>query len=249
MAAVFALAALAALVSWWYVTRERSSIDSTRAAAAHPPDPPPSTVALPTAATAAAPRQSVDSGSTPRPSVAPTTGTAAARPRPTVSRSDTRQVAAPAAPIGIPAGVENVTMPALRALPTASRPNISELVATPGAESAAAPLEITRGDIRALLDTYRRAYERLDAVEASALWPGVDTRALARAFASLSSQTMTFDRCDIDVMDVRASATCHGVIRYTRRVGDAQPQSRAMSWSFDLRQHSGHWRIASVNAR
>jgi hypothetical protein len=103
--------------------------------------------------------------------------------------------------------------------------------------------------IRAMLDEYRRAYERLDALSAAALWPGVDTRALVRAFGTLSRQSISFDRCDIQVTGSQATAQCDGAIEYVRRVGEAAPQSRGMSWSFELQQTAGRWRIVNVSAR
>ena len=106
-----------------------------------------------------------------------------------------------------------------------------------------------RRRIRAVLDDYRQAYERLDAVSTAALWPGVDTRGLTRAFGSLSRQRISFDRCDIRITGAQATAQCDGAIEYVRRVGDAAPQSRDISWSFALDQRASEWRIVNVSAR
>jgi hypothetical protein len=103
--------------------------------------------------------------------------------------------------------------------------------------------------IRTILDAYRVAYEQRDTLAAARLWPGLDTRALTRAFSTLSSHRLTFDRCDVAVMGMQARADCDGTITYTPRVGDTQTQSRSMSWTFALDRSSGQWRISDVNAR
>jgi hypothetical protein len=103
--------------------------------------------------------------------------------------------------------------------------------------------------IRALLDAYTAAYERLDAVSAASLWPGVDTRALTRAFSTLSRQDVSFNRCDIGVAGTLATARCQGVIEYVPRVGETTPQSRTTAWVFALDRRAGEWRITNVSAR
>ena len=103
--------------------------------------------------------------------------------------------------------------------------------------------------IQAVLDEYKRAYERFDVLAVAILWPGVDTRALSRAFSTVSRQNVAFDRCDISVTGTHATANCDGVIEYVRRVGDAAPQSRSTSWMFALNHSAGGWRIATIAAR
>jgi hypothetical protein len=113
----------------------------------------------------------------------------------------------------------------------------------------AASARLAEEQVQDVLDSYREYCERLDAASAATLWRGVDTRALGRAFSSLSSQTLAFDRCDIDVSGARASAVCTGSLSYVRRVGDQTPQSRRLSWSFDLEQTADRWMISNVTAR
>jgi hypothetical protein len=146
-------------------------------------------------------------------------------------------------------GVELVTPATIEALPTVGPAPVgltADPVPAAGERSAEA---IDRSDIQAVLDAYRLAYEQLDPVAASSLWPSVDTRALARAFGTLSRQRVSFDRCDINLAGGRATARCNGGIQYVRRVGNAQPQSRSISWTFTLDRSSGQWRIAGVSAR
>ncbi len=103
--------------------------------------------------------------------------------------------------------------------------------------------------IRSLLDAYRVAYEQLDPLSVAALWPGVDSRALARAFSTVGSQSISFDSCNITITGSVAVARCDGSLTYTRRVGETVPQSRAVSWAFALERASGQWRISGMNAR
>lgn len=103
--------------------------------------------------------------------------------------------------------------------------------------------------IRSLLDAYRLAYGRLDALAVAALWPGVDSRGLTRAFNTLAAQQMTFDRCTITITGVVAMARCDGSLTYSRRVGDSDTQSHRMTWAFALEQASGQWRISRINSR
>ena len=103
--------------------------------------------------------------------------------------------------------------------------------------------------IHGLLDAYRNSYSRLDAVSAATLWPGVDTAALTRAFATLASQDVEFASCSVQVQSQRATADCNGSVRYVRRVGNPAPQTRALAWSFDLDRRSGRWLITRVTAK
>jgi hypothetical protein len=96
--------------------------------------------------------------------------------------------------------------------------------------------------IRGLLNSYKVAYEQLDAAAASTLWSGVDMRAVARASGALGSHSVSFDRCDITVAGRRATASCDGP-----SVGAVEP--RRASWTFALDRDSGDWRIAGVSAR
>jgi hypothetical protein len=123
--------------------------------------------------------------------------------------------------------------------------------ATPPAPPAREESETVRDQrvIRSLLEAYREAYGRLDPLAVAALWPGVDTRALTRAFSALNHQQMTFDRCDITITGAVAVARCDGSLSYTRRIGESEVQSRQMSWAFALERASGQWRISGINSR
>jgi hypothetical protein len=107
-----------------------------------------------------------------------------------------------------------------------------------------------RDAIGDVLQSYRTAYNTLDATSASTIWQGVDTRALQRAFATLSQQTVSFDRCDVRVTTAdRAVASCRGVLQYVPKIGDGSPQQRRLSWDFDFTRAANRWMIASVSAK
>jgi hypothetical protein len=101
-------------------------------------------------------------------------------------------------------------------------------------------------NIRSTLTRFRTAYSQLDAGAARAVWPSVDTRALARAFQSLKSQDLRFDQCSLTVTGVRAQAACKGRAIYVPRIGDQSPRYTAREWTFELRKADERWTIASA---
>jgi hypothetical protein len=103
--------------------------------------------------------------------------------------------------------------------------------------------------IRATLMRFRSAYSELDAEAARGVWPSVDVRALARAFEGLKTQALLFDRCDLSVNGIEASAACSGQTTYTPRVGTANARTDRREWNFRLRKVDEAWTIASANAR
>jgi hypothetical protein len=103
--------------------------------------------------------------------------------------------------------------------------------------------------IRAVLEAFRVANERLDLGAIAALWPNADTRALTQVFSTIARQRISFDRCDIQLAGALATARCNGTIEYALRESDVPPQSRGMSWSFVLDKASGEWRVANVMSR
>jgi hypothetical protein len=135
---------------------------------------------------------------------------------------------------------------AARAAPTPVVPSASGAVIP--LPRAAAALSSDRASIERVLEAYRDAYDRLDASSAAVIWPRVDTRALSRAFSTLSSQDVSFDSCALDIAGAQAKAQCVGAIRYVRRLGDQTPRERRLSWSFALERVSDRWQIAHVNA-
>jgi hypothetical protein len=93
------------------------------------------------------------------------------------------------------------------------------------------------------------AYERRDATLAKEVWPTVDERALARAFDGLRSQSVTFDRCQLNVTGVAGDVECRGVTRYVPRVGSQYPRTESRQWKFRVQKAADSWVITSAAAR
>lgn len=166
------------------------------------------------------------------------------RPVPVPNLPVETQVAAPAAsPVPAPLAPPAVTEPPLP-VARAESPATAAVPSAPVAEGIQA-----ERDIRLLLDAYRQSYDRLDVVSTAMLWPGVDTAALSRAFGTIASQQVEFDECALDVLGQRATARCNGSLHYVRRVGNSTPQSRSLSWAFELNRSTGKWLISRVSAQ
>jgi hypothetical protein len=103
--------------------------------------------------------------------------------------------------------------------------------------------------VTAALNQYVRAYSRLDAGAARAVWPSVDERALSNAFAGLASQALDFDDCAIDVRGSAAQAVCHGTASYVPKVGSDRPRTEPRTWRFELRRDGDGWLIADAVAQ
>jgi hypothetical protein len=153
--------------------------------------------------------------------------------------------------------------PALRAVPSSVLPPVAyppaAPAAAPGAPAAApaAPAAATarpassveEGRVTAALDQYARAYGRLDASAARAVWPSVNERALSNAFAGLASQALDFKDCSIDVRGSAAHAVCRGTASYVPRVGSDRPRIEPRTWRFELRRDGDAWTIADAVAQ
>jgi hypothetical protein len=148
-------------------------------------------------------------------------------------------------PPAVPADARALDRPAPRAA----------TAALPGAERTASPAAGgddatgTEAAIRSVIDAYGRTYDRRDAASAALLWPGVDTFALARTFETLTSQRITFDRCDVSAASDRALAACTGAVVFVRRDGDGSAESVPVDWTFTLDRSSGKWKIADLTVR
>jgi hypothetical protein len=158
---------------------------------------------------------------------------------PVAPSSGSPVVAPPPAPPAV-----SSTPPSARvaAPPPAPEPPPAARPAAPGtaAEGAA---------VRAVLDRYRMAFSRLDAGGAKAVWPGVDERALSRAFNQLEEQQFVFDSCGIDVSGARATASCRGRTQYIPKVGSRSLRVDLRQWTFTLTRIGGDWTIDSVDTR
>ncbi len=121
--------------------------------------------------------------------------------------------------------------------------------ALPGPRPAAVALfDADEAQVKLTLQRYRTAYDDLDAQSARAIYPAVNELALARAFDGLSSQTLTFDTCDVQLHGDGATATCRGSARYVPKVGTREPRTESRSWTFALRKSGSDWKIESARA-
>jgi hypothetical protein len=100
--------------------------------------------------------------------------------------------------------------------------------------------------VKQTLQSYRKAYEGLDAQAARAVYPAVDQAALAHAFDGLRVQSLAFDACEMQVQGGSATATCHGSARYVPKIGSRYTEPRV--WSFTLVKNGGVWKIENARA-
>ena len=115
---------------------------------------------------------------------------------------------------------------------------------------AAPALAVTdTASIESVLGRYRTAFKALDASAARAVWPGVDARALSRAFNQLVEQQLDFQSCDIVVTSGRATAACGGRARYIPKVGTRSMRDEARKWTFSLQKVNDQWLIDKVDSR
>ncbi len=153
-----------------------------------------------------------------------------------------------AAPPAAPANSRPV-----QALPPRPMPDTTVAANVVPTSPAVVPaLLVSSVDDRALVDQalqrYRRAYNRLDARSAQAIYPAVNASALAHAFGSLESQVLSFDSCDFDVQVRIAAVTCRGTSRYVPKIGNHVPRVEPRVWNFTLRKDDGDWKIAAARA-
>jgi hypothetical protein len=137
--------------------------------------------------------------------------------------------------------------------PSAAAP-VSYSAASVPAPAAVIPPPPAAGEpddrrITEVLNAYARAYGQLDTGAARHVWPSVNERALARAFADLSSQDIAFENCQLDVRGTTASAVCHGRASYVGKVGSREPRTENRQWRFELRRDGEEWKIAAVDSR
>ncbi len=126
--------------------------------------------------------------------------------------------------------------------------------AAPAASPSAAALDVApatvdeSAQVKALLERYQAAYERLDARSVHAVWPGVNEAALARAFGGLESQALDFKACYIQLRGATADVLCTGSTRYVPKVGSREPRVEQLAWNFKLRKSANDWEIETARA-
>ena len=129
-------------------------------------------------------------------------------------------------------------------------PTISPAPVAPSAAASAAAIVPSVNEavrVRSVVDQYARAYGRLDVNAVRAVWPTVDGKALAKVFSDLSSQSMSFDNCEIQVDPQSgassAKALCRGKTSYVRKVGNHELRTESRTVQFDLKHDGEAWKI------
>lgn len=175
-------------------------------------------------------------------------------------------VAHAALPLPRERGVEDAPPPpAVQPLTSSQRTDLaparaSALNAPPPepAASAAVPAAVPesastgRAELDGIMETLehlQRAYARRDPALAKAVWPTVDTRALSRAFDSLRSQSITFDRCRTRIDRMRGEVECQGTTSYVPLVGSQYARTESRQWTFQMEKSGDAWVITSARAR
>jgi hypothetical protein len=102
--------------------------------------------------------------------------------------------------------------------------------------------------VRRVLDEYVDAYRSLDVAAAAAVWPSVDRRALSRAFSTLKSQDVEFERCEVKAAVADAEVRCRGRLRFVRKVGSPTPRIEPQEWVFRMQKFGTVWKIEQITA-
>lgn len=114
---------------------------------------------------------------------------------------------------------------------------------------AAAAGTVDTSAVRGVLDGYADAFSSLNADATQRVWPGVDVRGLRRAFDQLSTQNITFSRCEVNASGETAQAVCTGRATWVPKVGDRSPKSEPRTWRFALGRDDGAWVIDGVQVQ
>ena len=142
-------------------------------------------------------------------------------------------------------------LPQMAPIETAPRRIVDVPAEPPQVNIAPARTIVVVDETPAIQDVIRRyesAYERLDAAAAKRIWPSLDERALAKAFAGLASQTISLQPCHVDVTSSSAVALCNGYATYVGRVGNKAGQIQRRTWRFQLLKLGESWQIGSVQS-
>lgn len=142
--------------------------------------------------------------------------------------------------------------PAAAVVPPATSTRDAAVSPAPGAShsvTASDPHAADRAAIERVLDSYRESYNRLDVPAAATVWRSLDAKELTRMFATLKSQDLKFDRCDVELEGVRATARCVGRLSYVPSIGVPAPRTRILTWDIQLSQLEDGWLIERVTAR
>lgn len=121
-------------------------------------------------------------------------------------------------------------------------------VSPPTNETGIGELAPESAALARVLGRYQTAYSTRDASAAAAIWPGVDRRALSRAFERLQDQELNLQGCTYAVSSISATARCDGVLRYARRIGDTSTKVERHTWTIEFVKQGSAWHIVRVSA-
>lgn len=122
------------------------------------------------------------------------------------------------------------------------------LAAEPRAAEPPAPAVRTAA-IESVLKNYAHAFSARDVGAAKSVWPGVDERALRRAFEGLQEQHFDLGSCEISLDGSTAVAKCVGTARYRPKMGIRSMRSERREWTFQLGHKGEAWTIDDVEVR
>ena len=143
--------------------------------------------------------------------------------------------------------------PAPAVVPESLAPAPAVAVVTPERNAPAAAVDRAvlvpeRDRVLRTLHEYEQAFEGLNVTATAEVWPSVDRRALTRAFATLKSQGLNFDLCEVQMLESTATARCDGTVQFVRRVGSQVPLTAQQHWVFRMRKFGNEWMIEEVTA-
>jgi hypothetical protein len=118
----------------------------------------------------------------------------------------------------------------------------------PAAPPPVSPEARETAAVEAVLERYRLAFSTLNS-GVSDFWPGVNARALDKAFNELEQQRFEFDQCRVQLKGTQADATCTGSASFVPKVGDKTERTQPRQWSFRLVRAGNRWIIDSVQSR
>jgi hypothetical protein len=172
---------------------------------------------------------------------------AASAPRPPVTTAPLASVVRQPAPIFESIAPASTPAAAAAAPATIPPPSVTAPVTPPPAPAGGATIAPARvsedSRVTAVLNQYASAYGQLDAAAVRSIWPSVNESALARAFANLSSQSMSFDTCDVNVTGATARASCRGRASYVPKIGSQEKHNEPRTVQFELKRDGDNWKI------
>jgi hypothetical protein len=206
----------------------------------------------------------------PAPSARPSAAGPKTEPRGPVTSSATPPIKSdqpststpPVAPVALRGSLSRPAAPLDRLLgppigqPISAPPPVAAAATTTSGSARTAPTAdadqartAQTASVRAVLDRYRWAFTNLDASAVEPFWPGVDGRALERAFDQLQSQVIKFDHCEINLAGARAVASCQGQASTVRKMGSRGLRIEPRQWTFALNRVNDAWLIQNVSTR